>query len=231
LGEIIGIMQPTYLPWLGFFELMQGCDQFVFLDDVQFIKKDWLQRNRIKVNENFLWLTVPIITKGRRFQKIVDSEINNQINWASKHLKSIKFYYQKAQYFDKYFPFLEEIYKKRWTKLIDLNIALISFLCEQLKIKTPYAYSSNLTGIREERNDRIIDICKSFDCKKMYDAEGARSIIDSEKINEAGISIIFQKYDHPHYNQLHGKFISHLSVIDLLFNEGNNSLDIIRQGA
>jgi hypothetical protein len=223
-------MQPTYLPWMGYFELMMKSDTFVFFDDVQFEPKSWHQRNRVKGPNGELWLTVPVLTKGERFQKINEAQIDNMKQWERKHLSSIEFNYLKAPFFDSYISPLREIYSKKWTRLVDVNLALISFLMRQLGITTPTIRSSELR-VESDRNRRIIDICKKLGAKELYDAEGARSLLNLEMFEKEGIRLTFQNYQHPTYSQLYGDFVPYLSVIDLLFNEGPKSLDIVRSGA
>lgn len=229
MGKVASIMQPTYLPWIGYFELIERSDIFVLMDDVQFVKKSWQQRNRIKNAQGIQWLTVPVLTTGRHFQKIVDVEIDASQNWAKKHLKSIRLAYSNAPFFGEFFPTLERIYSHPWTKLRDLNTAIISFMKEAMDIRTPMVSSSQLQ-CRESRDERIIDICKQTGADVLYDTAGAAEVINADKIRSEGIKVIFQEYVHPIYNQLHGEFVSHLSAIDLLLNEGSASYDIIRSG-
>ena len=230
MDKVISIMQPNYLPWLGYFEIIDRSEIFVFFDDVQFIKKDWDHRNRIKTNESAFWLTVPVLSKGKRFQKINEVKINNQINWKHKHLKNIESFYSKSKYYQQYISFFRKIYEKNWSALNYLNIETTIDIMKILNIESNCYLSSEMELISTENNDRIIEICKKLNCTELYNSQGAKKIINSEKINNAGINIIFQDYKHPLYNQLHGTFTSHLSIVDLLFNEGPKSLDIIRSG-
>ncbi|OGN90491.1 MAG: hypothetical protein A2Z70_01090 [Chloroflexi bacterium RBG_13_48_17] len=225
----ISIMQPTYLPWLGYFELIDRSDTFVFFDDVQFEPKSWHQRNRLKGPNGEQMLTVPVLTAGKRYQKICEAEIDNKQQWAVKHIRSIEFNYSKTPFFNNYIKPLKEIYEKEWVKLVDLNLALVSFLMGQLKITTPVICSSALK-IESSDDRRVIDICKKLGAEELYDAAGARALLNLGLFQEEGIRLTFQDYKHPAYRQLHGSFIPYLSVIDLLFNEGERSLEIIRSG-
>src|SRR3989338_4487567 len=119
----IAIMQPTYLPWLGYFELIDSCDLFIFLDDVQFVRKSWQQRNKIKTPAGELLLTVPVLTKGKLEQQIKDVGINNDLPWRTKHLGSIKNNYQRAPFYKKYIGFIEDLYFREYTGLLTLNMA------------------------------------------------------------------------------------------------------------
>lgn len=225
----IAIMQPTYLPWLGYFELIDHCDLFVLFDDVQFVKKSWHQRNRIKTQKGELLLTVPVLTKGKRDQLIKDVRINNDLPWRAKHLASIVNSYQKAPFFDEYKTCLNEIYSKNYMSLSSLNIELIEFIKERLGIQTEIMLSSQFQ-VEGGRTERIINICKACKADKLYDAKGASDILDLNLFKESSIEIIFQEYVHPTYDQMHGGFISHLSALDLLLNVGHESLKVLRSG-
>jgi len=222
----IAIMQPGYLPWLGFFELMHNCDQFILLDDVQYTNKDWRNRNRIRCKHGWFWLSVPVLTKNKRFQLISESKINPSINWRNKHLHAIEINYHKARYFNQYFPSLEEIINRRWDYLIDLNSALINWLVLELKINKTIIRASVLnTG--GECEDKIIAICNKLGADELYDSKAASSFLDINKFHNQGINIIFQDFHHPIYKQIYQPFISHMSIVDLLFNHGPDSLGII----
>lgn len=225
----IAIMQPTYLPWLGYFELIASSDVFVLFDDVQFEKKSWQQRNRIKTPNGELMLVVPVKTSGVQFQKINEAMIDDNDSWKRKHLKSIEVNYRKAPYFGRYFPEIEKLYLKDYKKLVDLNTALIKYFCDELGIKTKIVLSSSIEA-RDERDEKIIDICKALKAEELYDAAGASEILDLKKFKNEGIKLVFQKYNHPTYDQVNGDFIPNMSVLDLLFNEGDKSLKIIISG-
>jgi len=230
LNKIVGIMQPTYLPWIGYFEMIDVCDIFVFLDDVQFQRKSWQQRNVIKGTNGPILLTVPVFNKGKRFQKIEQVIINNNENWARQHLKSINMAYSKSYFYKQYWPAIALNYGLNYDLLVDLNISLISKLMELFNIRTPTIRSSSLK-LDYNSNEKIVAICQQLKANELYDAAGAVKFIDATIFQNANIDVIYQDYHHPKYNQLHGEFISHMSVVDLLFNEGPRSLDIIRSGS
>jgi hypothetical protein len=222
-------MQPTYLPWLGYFELINSSDHFVLFDDVQFVKKSWHHRNKIKDQGGELLLSISVMTKGMGFQNINDVKINNNDNWQKKHLNSIIHSYRKAKYFNSYISEIERIYKSSYEFLTDFTIEIINFLKNSFLIDTPITLSStiNTSGKNETK---IIEICKHFGANKVYNTQGARNILDMAIFKQNEIDIIFQEYEHPKYNQLHGEFIPYLSALDLLMNEGNSSRKIILQG-
>ncbi|MEI7752650.1 MAG: WbqC family protein [Candidatus Omnitrophota bacterium] len=223
-------MQPGYLPWLGFFELMQGCELFVFLDDVPYTKKDWRSRNRIRTQAGFQWLTVPVLSRGKRGQLISEAKVDNTIPWGKKHLQAIKWNYSKARCFNQYISYFEEIYAKSWDYLLDLDLEMIRLLAEQFRILTPAVKASDL-GIKGlSGNLRVLEICKRLNATTLYDSAGAVPFIDGRLFAEAGIHVVFQRYAHPVYTQTLQPFLPFMSAIDLLFNEGANGKDILLSG-
>lgn len=223
---IIGILQPGYLPWLGFFEQIYRSDMFVFYDDVQYDKNGWRNRNRIRTASGVQWLTVPVLLKNESKQIIKDVKINNQENWRKKHLTSIRTNYSKGEYFNDYFPLLEKIYAREWNYLIDLNMELVYVLCDMLGLKKPFKFSSEL-DVEGDKNSRLVNICNKLGANKFYEGQTGKEYINMDVFKSAGIEVEFQNYKHPEYSQLYGDFIPYLSVIDLLFNEGSQSLEII----
>lgn len=222
-------MQPTYLPWLGYFELMARSDHFVAFDDVQFVKKSWHHRNRIKSLNGELMLVVPIKTSGKRFQHINEAMIDNTQDWGRKHLRSIESNYLRAPYFRTCFEPLREIYQIEHTSLLALNLAIIEYLKAQFGINTPVSLSSSIPT-RAERDEKIIDICRHFGTDVLYDSRGAQALLNPERFADAGIALKFQNYRHPEYRQLYGSFLPNLSALDLLFNEGPQALSIVLSG-
>jgi len=225
-GKMVGILQPGYLPWLGFFEQLSRCDIFVIYDDVQFEKGSWRNRNRIKTSSGPLWLTVPVRQKGASFSIIKDVKINSQVKWQKKHVKSISQNYSKAPYYDWIAEDLFTIIDRPWKFLIDLNVELIKMLADRLGLFTPMLLASELK-ISGSGVQRLIDIIKSLGGERFYEGSSGRNYIKESFVNESGIQVLYQDYDHPLYPQLNGEFISHLSILDLLFNTGPDSYDIL----
>lgn len=223
------IMQPTYLSWIGYFDLMDTADVFVILDTVQFEKQSWQQRNRIKTAENqSKWLTVPVIQDLG--QKINAVKINNSPPWRRKHWGTIEQYYKRASYWKLYCDGLAAIYSQSWEHLLELNLALINFLKDQFGIKTKLIRASKIP-VSGTKVRLLVDICHHLKADVYISPVGAASYIELDNIFESeGISLIYQQYKHPVYTQLFSGFISHMSSIDILFNEGLKSLDIIRSG-
>jgi hypothetical protein len=224
--KVVGILQPGYLPWLGFFEQLARSDVFVLYDDVQFEKGSWRNRNRIKTPGGIQWLTVPILLKGKGRPLIRDVQINTKESWAEKHIRTISQHYQKTPYFTIYAEELFEILRREWHYLVDLDVALIAWLSLHLGIRTKTILSSEL-GIKGSGNDRLIRIIRSLSGSHFYEGAAGRNYIDLERFESAGIRVVFQDYVHPVYPQLYDDFISHLSIVDLLFNCGSQSLGIL----
>jgi hypothetical protein len=226
----ISIMQPGYLPWLGFFELIANCELFVLLDDVQYNVKFWRNRNKIRTARGWMWLTVPVLHKGRRQQLIKDVKINNTQPWQKKHLHSLEINYAKARFFNAYISFFRTVYERTWFNLFDLDNEIIHFFCREFGISTPLVRSSSLEIEGETGNQRILAICKKLNASILYDSAGARPFIDQKLFLDNGVNVIFQEYRHPEYRQAYQPFLPNMSALDLLFNEGEGSRDIILSG-
>ncbi len=224
---VIGILQPGYLPWLGFFEQLYVSDVFVILDDVQYDKHGWRNRNRIKTADGAQWLTVPILLKFDEKPAICEVRIDNKINWRQKHLKAIVQNYRKAPYFDRYIGRFEEAYGTDWEYLVDLDMFFIIRLAEALGLAGKKIVRSSTLDVSTDRIDRLVEICGLFNANVFYEGAAGRNYLDESLFAQAGVKLKFQEYDHPRYSQLYGGFVSHLSVIDLLFNHGDESLSIL----
>ncbi len=224
---IIGILQPGYLPWLGFFEQMYRSDVFVLYDDVQYDKEGWRNRNRIKTANGVQWLTVPVFVRFSDHPLITEIRINNEVNWRKKHLASVKQSYGKAAFFEEYYELFEEAYSRDWNFLIDLDLYFIMKLAECLDMKEKKILRSSDLPIKGEQIERLIHLCKHFGADTFYEGAAGRNYIDEKAFWKEGVRVEFQDYEHPIYSQLYGEFISHLSVIDLLFNHGGESLSIL----
>jgi hypothetical protein len=224
------IMQPTYLPWLGYFDLMDQSDVFVFLDSVQLQKRSWQQRNRIKNSGGELMLTVPVCSKGKRDQKICEAQIDLSRDFQEKHLRAIQMYYAKAGFFQRYFDELAAILTKRQCYLAELTIEIICWLKDSIGIDTELMRSSSL-NVQGKRTELLLNICKAVGADVYLSAAGSKAYIEENDLFKAdGMELRYHQYKHPVYKQLYGDFIPHLSAIDLLLNEGDKSISIIRSG-
>ena len=224
----ISIHQPGYLPWLGFFKKIESSDVFVFLDDVQYEKNGWQNRNKIRTSDGSIWLTVPI--KSKLDLKINEIRIDNNSTWKTKHRKSIEINYSKAKHFQELWPDFESIYELNHTSLLDLNIKLINFLMDKLEIKTKVCFSSDLE-IKEKSSDRILAICKALKADKYLSGALGKNYLKINNFEKNGIIVELQNFQHPVYPQCYEPFIPNMSTIDLLFNEGSKSSEILKQSS
>lgn len=221
----VTIRQPGFLPHIGFFKKIQSSDSFVYLDDAQYAIRAWDNRNKIRSNEKSCWISVPVIHPfGKNLNEI---EISYSKNWIDDHKNLIESNYKNAPYFKNYWSEIESILNKKFEKLINLNLELIEYFNKILEINTPRIKSSELK-IQTKETQRLFDICKKLDATTYRSGSFGKEYLN-EKIFEIGkISIIYEEFEHPIYNQLKKDFIPNLSIIDLLFNEGENSIKILK---
>jgi hypothetical protein len=221
---VVSIRQPGYLPYMGFFKKIQSCDVFVFLDDVQFEKNDWDNRNKIKTTEGDMWITVPVLHKFG--QKLNEIKIVNNENWKNKHRKAIEINYKKSRFFEKYWYEIDDILAKEWDKLIDLNLTLIDYFSSKMGITTKTIRSSEL-NIKSTGSERLLEICKKISSDTYLSGEMGKNYLDEEIFKRSKINIVYEKFQHPIYTQLGKIFQPNMSIIDLLFNEGEKSKTIL----
>jgi hypothetical protein len=226
---IITIHQPQYLPWLGYFDKIAKADVFVLLDNVQFKKNEWQNRNRIKTAQGWQWLTVPVLHNFG--QKINETKFNNTEPWRRHHVKALELNYSKAPHFDLYFPRFKEVLDRDWDNLSDINVAFIKLIMELLGIKTKIVMASDYEAT-EHKVLRLVDLCRHLKAKAYLSGEGGSKYLEAEHFEAHDIKIITQKYEHPTYPQMWKDegFIAHLSVVDLLFNCGPDSLKVLMGG-
>ena len=222
------VLQPTYLPWMGYFDMMDEADIFVFYDDVQFSVQSWQQRNKIKTAQGWTWLTVPVV---RQFGSLInDTRINNNSNWNKKHWESIKQSYSKAPFFEEYGSIFKEIYENEWEYLPDLNMTLIKTLKEMLGLKAKLIVSSDLS-IEGVKTERLLTTLKKLGASEYISGPGAKNYLEVNGFRENNIKLYWYEYQHPVYPQIRGEFIPYLSVIDLLLNTGDAAIKHLREGA
>jgi hypothetical protein len=227
----IAICQPTYLPWLGYFDLMDQVDRFVLLDSVQFEKQSWQHRNRIKTATGLQWLTVPVIYRGCFGQQINQVEIRDP-EFVHKHLRGIEVSYRRTRYFGAYYPELVEILNRQSKGLLaDLNIELLRWFCTVLGIQTLMLRSSAMSAAGR-RSQLLVNLCLELKADRYLSPPGSAAYLlnDLELFVNAGIEVEFHHYEHPEYSQLFPPFCPYASALDLIFNAGPMSLEILRNG-
>jgi hypothetical protein len=226
---IVGILQPGYLPWAGFFEQLHRCDVFVLYDDVQYDKNGWRNRNRIKTPDGPQWLTVPVFLKYRDLVK--DVRIDNKTNWRRKHLTALRQSYAKSPYMKDYLPIFEEGYGRDWDFLVDLDLFFIEKLAAAFGITGRRILRSSELGLSGDRLMRLINICKVCGGDTFYEGAAGANYIDCAFFARQGVRVVFQNYRHPIYKQPYGEFVPYMSAVDMLFNCGPESLATLISGA
>lgn len=232
------IMQPTYLPWLGYFALMDMVDVFVFLDDVQLAPRSWQVRNRIKRQDGEdLMLSVSIRHSASRDELLIkDAELSDGTGWEMKHLKSFEHSYRKAPHFADAMTILGPALRSRSSKLWDLNVGLIEAVTDRIGIGAKRRLrSSEITGKSVHKRDRLVDICSHVGAELYLSPPGSAAYLtDGEGAKHflaRGIDLMYQSYEHPIYPQINGPFRSHMCVLDLIANVGlAGAADVIRGG-
>jgi hypothetical protein len=226
--KCVAIVQSSYIPWKGYFDLIRAADEFILLDDVQFTKRDWRSRNRIKTKDGLCWLTIPVNTKGRYQQRIMDTTISDP-GWSERHWQTIHGAYARAPFFDIYAPQVQQAYEQATSdRLSAVNRSLTEMLCQVLGIATPITWSSEYHR-REGRNERLIDLCVACGATDYLSGPSARGYVDEAAFAEAGVTVHFVDYSgYRQYPQPHPPFEHAVSVLDLLFSTGPRAIDYLK---
>jgi hypothetical protein len=224
----VAIVQSSYIPWKGYFDLIRSVDEFVLFDDTQFTKRDWRSRNRIKTPQGPLWLTVPVQTKGRYLQAIKDTQISDPA-WADSHWKSIATHYARAPFFAAYRDALEQLFRGcRADRLSDVNRWFIEGLCGMLNVTTRLTWSMDYDVI-PGKTERLVSLCQQAGGSEYLSGPAARDYIDPALFEAAGIGLAYADYSgYPEYPQLHPPFDHQVSVIDLILNTGPDAMSYMR---
>ena len=216
----VAILQSNYLPWKGVFDMINQVDIFVFLEDVQYTKRDWRNRNKILSNSGSRWITVPVKNKGRKGQLIQDVRVDISQNWQYIHYNTFQMNYGRAPYFKKYKWIIEDIYMdKKWVNLSKLNIYSTKLIAKELGINTEFIASTSL-DVKGTKDDRLIAICKKLNADYYLSGPAAKDYIISSKFEQEGLELDYIKYEYPKYKQLHEPFTHYVTILDLIFNVG-----------
>jgi len=216
------VLQPSYIPWRGVFDLIHRADVFVFYDDVQYDKHGWRNRNRVKTPQGTQWLTIPVKAKGNVSEKVLvrDVEIDTRQPWAKKHLATLRQNYGKTPFFDRYWPANQGLYGSAPSNLADFDITTTRALAELLGIEgTRFVRSSDLAP-SGDRNERLVSLLKKVSADHYISGPSAKDYIDEAMFREAGIGLEYIVYDYPEYEQLHPPYDPAVTVLDLLFMKG-----------
>lgn len=220
----VAILQSNYIPWKGYFDLIDSVDEFIFYDEMQYTKNDWRNRNKIKSPNGLHWLTIPVRHVSLR-QKINETKVADS-NWNGRHFQTIKQFYRKAAYFNVFEHYLENLYLScRFSLLSEINFHFIESLCDVLKIKTKLSWSHNYGLAKDEgKTERLIDLIIKAGGTEYVSGPAARSYIDANLFQRAGIKLSWVDYScYPEYSQLYPPFEHGVSIIDLLLNQGSEA--------
>jgi len=222
----IAIMQPVYLPWLGYFEQMALCDEFMFLDDVQYTKQDWRNRNRIRTKDGSMWLTVPI-KRNKLGQLLNETQINHQLKWHRKHLSALEMNYKPCHYYKDIIELYNTVFMAKPDRLIDLTIPLIKAFAQYMAIEPVFTNASDFEISSNDKQGRVIELCNIRGAEIFYTGPSAQDYIEDDVFAKGGVTAVFQNYIHPVYEQHFKGFESHMSIIDLLMNYGPAAREIL----
>lgn len=224
----LAILQSNYIPWKGYFDMINMVDEFVLYDDMQYTKRDWRNRNKIKTSNGLIWLTIPVEVKGKYYQKINETIVSEK-DWAKKHWQSIICNYSKAKYFKEYKAIFEEFYLNcEETYLSQINYSLIKIINEILGIKTKISWSSDYELI-DGQTEKLLGICQQAGADVYLSGPAAKDYFDIELANKENIKVEWMDYSgYNEYNQLYPPFEHGVSIIDLIFNEGERAKEFLK---
>jgi hypothetical protein len=227
---ILTAHQYAYLPWLGYFHKVALADNFVILDSVQFEKNSFTNRNKIKTSNGEAWLTIPVEMKGHLDKTAIDIQMDSRSNWKRKHWNSLLMNYKKAPFFDQYAGFFESYYQLETLKLSEFIENSTLFFLKELKINVAISKLSEL-GVESKKQELIVDLCKRTNSTAFVFGALGKNYAEKELFDTNGISIYFQEYKHPVYEQLWGDFVPYMGIVDALFNLGpERTREVIFEG-
>jgi hypothetical protein len=224
----VAIVQSNYVPWRGYFDLIASVDEFVLLDDVQYTRRDWRNRNRIKTAQGTRWLTIPVEVSGRYTQTIAETKVA-EADWAEQHWAIVRQSYRDAAGFDATASFLEELYERvPGPLLVEVNRHFLQAICDRLAISTPLTRSQDYAA-EGAKTARLLDICRKAVATTYVSGPSARDYLDEEAFSAEGIAVDWFEYGpYPEYEQVHAPFETHVSILDTLLCTGEAAAEHIR---
>lgn len=225
--KLVAVHQPQYIPWLGYFDKMDQCDVFCLLDTVQYKKNEYQNRNRIKTDKGWQWLTVPVTYRFP--QRIDEVRLNAGDNWVRKHLEAIRTHYRKAPYYELYIGRLISFFEQKRHNLVEVNEACIRLIMDMAGIDCEVVSASRLPMECDHPTARLIEIVRFLGGDTYLSGKDGAKYMDVDLFQQEGIGLRFQDFVHPTYPQCYGAFEPYMSILDLLFNCGPSSLSILRQ--
>jgi hypothetical protein len=224
---IVSINQPAYLPWLGYFHRIAVSDAHIVLDPVQFEKNSFTNRNKIRTQKGWCWLTVPVKTAGRFGElPIHEIEIANEKNWAFKHWQSLRLNYSKAPFFGQHAAFFEEVYSRPWKKLADLAAEITAYQLDAFGIRTKLYISSQMK-VPGKKDELLLNLCRELGATIYLSGPLGRNYLQEDLFSREGVTVRYDDYRHPTYPQVYPGFEPRMAALDLLFNAGPSSLGVI----
>lgn len=224
----VAILQSSYIPWKGYFDIINFVDEFILYDDVQFTKRDWRNRNRIKTKDGLIWLTIPVISKNKYFQSIRSTRISDT-GWNRKHWSSITHNYAKSKHFSSYKEQFQDLYLGcSETYLSNINYRFLVAICKILGIETKISWSSDYRLV-EGKTERLIDLCKQANATEYISGPAAKDYIDKNMFRDENITLRYMDYSgYPEYRQFHPPFVHEVSIIDLIFHGGPHATGFMK---
>ncbi len=228
MSKKVAILQSSYIPWKGHFDLIRCVDEFILLDDVQFTRRDWRNRNKIKTPQGPKWLTIPVHSKGKYHQKIRETQISDP-DWAKRHWESIRRHYRRARCFEVYREQFEALYLGCGDSNLSLiNARFLRGICSMLGIQTNITWSHDYAPI-EGKTARLSDLCRQAGASEYVATERGKDYIEEELFEAVNVALCYASFEgYPEYGQLYPPFDHYVSVIDLLFNEGTDAISYMK---
>ena len=219
----VAILQSNYIPWKGYFDLIDSVDEFIVYDDQQYTRRDWRNRNRIKTAQGTTWLSIPVKVKGRYHQRIDETEISD-VTWTERHWQTIAHAYGRAPFFDAYRDRLHALYERRTEALLsDVNRELLQGLCQILGIETAFTSSSDYDA-HGAKTERLVALCRSASATTYLSGPSARAYMDESLFHDVGIEVQYMDYGgYPEYDQLYPPFEHEVSILDLVVHTGTEA--------
>ena len=225
----VAISQSNYIPWKGYFDSIACVDEFVLYDDMQYTKRDWRNRNKVKTEQGLKWMTIPVEVKGKYLQKINETLISDK-NWNKNHLNILKSHYSKAKCYHEVIDFIESLYRSATQETIsEINFHFITKICNYLNIKTKISFSSDYTLLEEGKTERLVDLCSQLNASEYFSGPAAKNYMEESLFNEKGIEVFYFDYsNYPEYEQINGAFEHGVTILDLIFSKGKNAINFIK---
>ena len=219
----VAIVQSNYIPWKGYFDMIAAVDEFILYDDMQYTRRDWRNRNQIKTPQGVQWLTVPVLVKGKYYQKIKETEIDGS-DWAATHWKALIQNYRRAPHFGEIAAWLEPLYcSESYSHLSQMNRRFIEAVCDYLEIKTVITNSWDYT-LLEGKTERLADLCVQAGGTEYISGPAAKDYVEEQIFADLGIKLTWFDYvGYPEYPQMWGEFAHGVTILDLLFNVGKGA--------